>query len=353
VSAAITRSLSDTDRLLQESSTSLFARHSDLTRVRELPSGGWLPELWSFVDGAELPLVAVAEEAGGSAGTTQQWALVLRAAARQCAPIPLAETGIAGWLLEQAGTEVGTGPLTSIAHAVPPSDQLTVPGVPYARYAKLIVIPLLTSDGCEVGTVSPDSCEITEATNLAGEPRDTITFSVADLRDRRQASPALPSQLELRWTFVRSVQIAGALETLLDISLQYARERNQFGKPIGQLPVVRERLALLAEETAAADAAADCAADGVAAEDLLAVGGAKVRAGEAATEGARLAHQVHGAIGTTREHPLHLLTTRLWSWREEAGNERWWAERIGQEVLGLGSEQLWPSLVTSGGMPAA
>jgi acyl-CoA dehydrogenase len=48
---------------------------------------------------------------------------------------------------------------------------------------------------------------------------------------------------------------------------------------------------------------------------------------------ARLAHQVHGAIGTTREHPLHRLTLRLWSWRDDFGSERHWQQELGRLVL--------------------
>jgi acyl-CoA dehydrogenase len=44
---------------------------------------------------------------------------------------------------------------------------------------------------------------------------------------------------------------------------------------------------------------------------------------------ARLAHQIHGAIGVTEEHRLRQVTLRLWSWREEYGNEAFWEARLG------------------------
>jgi acyl-CoA dehydrogenase len=342
----------EVDLLLQESVRSLFTRHSDLMQLRELPSGAWLPELWSITEAAELALLPVSEQAGGSGGSVAQWAMVLRAAARQCAPIPLAETGIAGWLLEQAGRSAGQGPLT-VAQTGPSTEpEITIEGVPYARHADLIVVASFGEQTGQVATLSRDCIEIAHSENLAGEPRDTITFAVRDLDDCQPVPPGLAVQLRLRWALARSVQIAGALDTVLTMSLQYARERVQFGTPLARLPVVRERLALLAEEVAAAGAAAACGVDGLVADSSLAVGAAKVRTGEAASEGARLAHQIHGAIGMTVEHPLHLLSSRLWSWREEAGNERWWADSIGRDLAELGAEQLWPRLVEAGGMPA-
>ena len=60
---------------------------------------------------------------------------------------------------------------------------------------------------------------------------------------------------------------------------------------------------------------------------------AKARASQAAGTVARLAHQVHGAIGYTAEHDLHVWTKRLWAWRDECGNEAYWWQVLGTETL--------------------
>ncbi|MBV9252334.1 MAG: acyl-CoA dehydrogenase, partial [Acetobacteraceae bacterium] len=87
------------------------------------------------------------------------------------------------------------------------------------------------------------------------------------------------------------------------------------------------------------------AKDGVAAMTTLAeVAVAKVRVGEAASTGAAIAHQVHGAIGFTKEYALQLSTRRLWSWREEFGSDVEWAARVGAFACGRGADQLWPML---------
>ena len=59
---------------------------------------------------------------------------------------------------------------------------------------------------------------------------------------------------------------------------------------------------------------------------------------------ARLAHQVHGAIGFTQEHRLHHLTRRLWAWRDEAGSELAWSRVLAAGLLADGPDDLWPAL---------
>ena len=49
--------------------------------------------------------------------------------------------------------------------------------------------------------------------------------------------------------------------------------------------------------------------------------------------------------GFTQEHPLHFATRRLWSWRDEFGNEAFWQERIGRLVASRGGEALWQTVV--------
>ena len=104
-------------------------------------------------------------------------------------------------------------------------------------------------------------------------------------------------------------------------------------------------LAVLAGQAAASSAAADAAVEASRlAPDEFAVSVAKSRVGEAAGKGAEIAHQVHGAMGYTREHNLHYSTRRLWSWRDEFGNESYWQTRLGRAVAAAGADALWPML---------
>ena len=149
---------------------------------------------------------------------------------------------------------------------------------------------------------------------------------------------------------IRSQQMAGALEQILDLSLTYARDRVQFGRPIARFQAIQHNLASLAGEVAVAGAAADTAASAIIRHGiddqrtLFAVAAAKIRAGEAAGAGAAIAHQVHGAMGFTREYSLHHSTRRLWAWRDDFGAESVWAMRLGRMATKAGAQALWPAL---------
>ena len=78
------------------------------------------------------------------------------------------------------------------------------------------------------------------------------------------------------------------------------------------------------------------------------IAAAKLRANMAVAPATTIAHQVHGAIGFTLEHPLHHFTQRLFAWRSEFGNDRYWSTILGNTLRGLGGAGLWPFLTARG-----
>jgi acyl-CoA dehydrogenase len=145
--------------------------------------------------------------------------------------------------------------------------------------------------------------------------------------------------------FTRSALISGALDATLAMSVEYANQRVQFGKPIGKFQVVQHALACFAEEAAAVNCAAQAAAVSLDAGDgEFEVAAAKFRASSSAGMAHATAHQVHGAIGFTQEYALHHWTRRLIHWSCEFGAERHWAEVLGRRVAARGGLNLWLDL---------
>ncbi len=147
---------------------------------------------------------------------------------------------------------------------------------------------------------------------------------------------------------VRSCQMGGAMQGALDLSVQYVRERQQFGRPLASFQAIQQQLAVFAQEVAATNmaAAAACrAAERNAA--IFEISCAKLRANMAVGTATSVAHQVHGAMGFTAEYKLQRLTRLLWQWRSEFGNDRFWADKLGTLVAAGGPDGYWPLLCNS------
>jgi acyl-CoA dehydrogenase len=317
------------------------------------PAGdGFNAALWATLEETGLARLTLPSSAGGGGAGLPESAVVLQAAGAHAARVPLAETDLlAGWLMARAGLPVPDGPLTLAAGDLELSRPAhraagTLRRVPWAGAAAAVVVLA----GQEVVVLEPGAFTVSDGANLAEEPRDTI-FVDGPVTAAALSEPAA-DELRLRAAFGRSQLLAGAAKGALAAAVLYAGTRVQFGRPIGKFQAVQQQLALAAAEVAAATAAATSAAriagtDGFTATSAqLAVAAAKSRTSEAAGEVARIAHQVHGAIGFTREHNLRLLTTRLWAWRDEDGSEAEWNEFIGalcvDTVRRTGADGLWP-----------
>jgi len=348
----------DVRLMLVESATRLFADHVDQKMLEAAKQEGWSAALWQALEQAELPRVSLAEEAGGAGGSLSDLAAVLRVAGRFAAPVPLAETAmLAGWMLTASGLPLPRGPLAAGPagdDAVSARDEGgrwqisgTLRRVPWARIAHRLVLLAHSAAGPIVATVDPARCRIESGRNLAGEPRDAVVLEAVEAEHAAPAGAGVTrTALRLRGALARAVLTCGALEGALALAVDYAQQRVQFGRRIGQFQAIQQELARCAGESAAAVAAALSAAGVLerGGDVTLAVASAKIRTAEAAREGALIAHQVHGAIGVTDEYALHHATLRLWSWREEYGNEAEWTAALGAIIHKRGAGAFWPAL---------
>jgi acyl-CoA dehydrogenase len=355
--------MSETRELLREAAERLLEKHCSAETMRRADAGEFPQALWRALEQAGYPAALVPESAGGAGLEMADALSLLVSAGRHALPAPLAETMLAGWLLSSAGIALPEGPLA--VAPVRAGDTLRakregaawkIEGkasrVPWAAQARAIAVLAQAGNDMLVALVAPADCRIGGGANVAGEPRDDVDFAGA------RCAAAAPTKLRSRdllalGAVMRSAQMAGALQCILEASVRYAGERVQFGRPIGRFQAVQQNLAVLAGHAAAATAAAEAAIE-AAAQDMdslaasLPIAAAKIRSGEAAGIGAAIAHQVHGAIGFTQEHSLHYATRRLWSWRDEFGNEAYWSRRLGGDVAAAGADRLWQTITAAG-----
>ena len=350
------------DSIVAETAARIFSDVCDPQAVNRAPDEGWKAPAWTALEEAGLPLAWVPDALGGAGANLADGFAVLREAGRFAVPLPLAETMLAGFLLGSAEIlspkgAMSCGP-TREGDEVTLGRDGTLAGrlraVPFAKEAKHLAVLARRKNGADVvALVEASAVRISDGTGIAGDALNVVTLDGARTIAAMDAPAGLDLELlMLMGAAVRSVQMAGALEAILDLSVAYANERIAFERPIAKFQAVQHNLARLAGEVAAAVAAAGSAADAIATTRaagfsegvFLEAASAKIRVGEAAGEGAAIAHQVLGAIGFTKEHHLHRFTRRLWAWRDDFGSESFWAVKLGRLVAAKGADGLWPML---------
>lgn len=348
--------MSEMRPILVDSAARLFERHCTRAVFEASENMQWQQNLWDALEAAGLPRASRNEARGGDGADLGDALALVREAGRACLPAPLAETLLAELLLAEAGLAPMPGPLTASGMLDGDTLQLVkrdgswalsgrLHRVPWGRHARAVVA-VAACDGGLATVVVEKPPLIEPGSNYAGEPRDDLQFDGLAVPDRlvAVACAMAPERQRVLGAAFRAAAMAGALERVLTMTIRYAQERQQFGRPIGKFQAVQQQIAVLAAEVAAAGAAVDAMLDtvGVSAADFE-IGVTKSRVSEAAGTATAIAHQVHGAIGFTHEHALHRSTRRLWAWRDEYGTEGEWAEWVGRCIAGLiSSEALWP-----------
>jgi alkylation response protein AidB-like acyl-CoA dehydrogenase len=334
-------------RLLIDTADELFA-HTCQPHVLIAMEGTWLPDLWKTLTELGFPTIGVAEDVGGAGGSIGDAVALARVAGAYAAPVPLVESMLAAWALTAAG--LGLPPVSATAVGVPLGTlsadaagriATRVERVPWASVADQIV--LVAEDGVVV-SVPRTACTVRRGENLAGEPCDDVQFN------GRPGDCVAVGRLPDAWAcgrflqlaaLMRAAQIAGALGRILAMTVEFANQRQQFGRAISSFQAIHQQLAELAGIVVAVGVAVDAAGDS---EDEIAIAAAKAYASDALGDAAAAAHQIHGAIGFTHEHALQLFTRRLWSWRDMAGNEIHWSGVIGRQLAAVGADEAWPLL---------
>lgn len=335
-------------RALRDTADCLFADILTPGLWHDVQAGHFPAAAWAALTEAGLPASLLPEASGGFGMDPADALSLLDAAGFHALPLPLAEAMLAGALVAGAGLELPGLSVACASHTVRLARQagiLHATGeawdVPWARAADTVVLVATLDGQPHAVAVTVAACTLEPHANIAGEPRDTLRID-----GPVQATPVSLSPEAFRATLAgtRAMLIAGALARITDMTVTYANDRKQFGKPIGRFQAVQQNLALLAGHAAAATAAADMAAESMDPPRPLTLAAAKTRAGEAAGAGAAIAHQVHGAIGFTEEYALHRYTKRLWAWRDECGTEAEWAALLGRHLAAAGPARLWETV---------
>ena len=145
--------------------------------------------------------------------------------------------------------------------------------------------------------------------------------------------------IHLLGTAAECLQLAGAMQRVLELTVNYANTRQQFGRPIGKYQALQQQISVMTGHCHSAVMAAQLLAVGMAKAkselrlDTRRMAGACGVIKAACQPVAATAHAVHGAIGVTEEYTLHHYTRRLLDGRIAGGSESYWFEQVGRACL--------------------
>lgn len=288
----------------------LLRDHCTPATVRQIESGGDASVLWQrlqesgFVDSL-LP------DAGLTLADVLPMLVVM---GQYVMPLPLAQTTFARALLHVAGIQVPDAPIALA----------TFDGGPRTLVADGAVAAwFLVQDGQRAALVHRDAAHVMP-TGVHGD----LTVSIGGMP--AQGFPLPSGTLRAIGATLHAAQMAGAMDRVFDLTLQYANDREQFGRNIGKFQAIQHQISVMAEHVAAARMTAQlaCVTEGWQ-PDRMRAAIAKFNASESVPTVTSIAHAVHGAIGITAECDLQCYTRRLHAWRMADGSERYWAREIG------------------------
>jgi len=294
--------------------------------VKSIETGGEHAGLWQAIVESGFTDALVPEDSGGAGLGLRDVLGILTAAGRHAVPLPFAHTVMARGWLAKAGIALPEGSIALAPFGARRDGAgLSVWRVPYGMVADHVLA--IVEQGAlllpaDTATRQADGIHGSLTAGMQWEDVSTAAL-IEDATGIRELAAAAGTAL-----------LAGAADAALAMTLRYAGERVQFGKPIGKFQAIQQELSVMAELTYASRMAAEMVffSDGAVPEPLVAASAIQ-RAAAAANQISAIAHAVHGAIGVTQEYDLHLVTRRLQQWRSDAGSENSWAAVTGPAAL--------------------
>ena len=350
-----------TDDLFSDAVRQLLTAQCTPQVVREIEAGQSAQPLWQLIEASGFADALVGEAQGGAGLSLSAVYPVLELCGAFALPVPLAETMFSRALLAQAGVAVPRGSI-ALGDAVSSAESSadggvvcdTVHGGQVADWV-LVTQPAmrdiakgaargLPQGVSSVHTVGATWVEKSHAGCLLLPVSQAKKSAAGFCLDAKLEWPEAIASTALRFPCQHNVkelqaclyaaQMAGAMQAVFSRTLQYANDRNQFGRPIGKFQAIQHQLSVMAEHAFAARMAAQMGCrSNTFMPDCLCVAVAKARTSEAAVEVAALSHSIHGAIGFTQEFDLQLYTRRLHLWRQAGGSESYWHSVLGEALV--------------------
>ncbi len=291
--------------------------------------------IWSEIATSGFLDVMLSEEKGGAGLNLKEVGSLCKLEGYFKLPMPFTSTLLARGWLESNGQTIPDGSVviaTMGVQALAGQRKIQINKLPFGHRAAFFLVLsnqscyLLTKEKAVInevyhaGMFASMSWELDDAVQL-----DVTAQALNELHDLAALASLVPS--------------VGAMERIFEMTLAYANQRQQFGRPLSKFQAIQHQISVLAEHVWAARMAAQMACNSnnnLPDPNLLAI--ARYQVSFVSDQVADIAHAVHGAIGITEEYDLHFYTRRVREFKTDAGSQSYWARKLGRYVLGKEGE---------------
>lgn len=374
-------SLNEQQEMLRKMARAFLTQECPKSLVKEMAKDdkGYTPELWNKMSALGWMGLVIPEKYGGMGGNFLDLAVLLEEMGRACLPGPFFSTVILGGLtILEAGSEeqkkeflpkITQGELILTLALTEPSASYSpdaaqvaakakngsyiIDGtklfVPDAHIADYLICVVRTrkgkspDDGISLFLVDVKNPRIscTLLKTIAGDKQcevilDKVEVPKGNMLGELHQGWSYISQILEKATIAKCAEMVGGAQQALEMAVSYAKERVQFGRPIGSFQAIQHYCANMLTDVDGCRFVTYQAAwrlsEGLPAAREVSI--AKAWTSEAFRRTTALAHQIHGAIGFTEDHDLPLYFKRAKSWELAFGDAEFHREQIAQE-LGL------------------
>ncbi|BBY40667.1 acyl-CoA dehydrogenase [Mycobacterium mantenii] len=313
--------MSEERQMLAETVAALVAKHAAPAAVRSAMESdrGYDESLWQLLcEQVGAAALVIPEELGGAGGELADAAAVLQELGRALVPSPLLGTTLAELALLSA-TEPDAATLEGLAEGA--SIGALVLDADYVVNGDIADVVVAVEDG-----------QLSRWTRFAAEPVTTMdpTRRLARLAAEETEPIGTDPGLADKAAVLLAAEQIGAAERCLELTVEYAKEREQFGRPIGSFQALKHRMADLYVTVAAAKAVVADACDDPTPTNAAA---ARLAATEALNTVAAEGIQLHGGIAITWEHDMHLYFKRAHGSAHLLDSSQELLKRLESEVL--------------------
>ena len=368
--------LTEDQEMLRSMAREFIEQETPRTFVRDMEEDdrGFTADMWQKIAQVGWLGLIVPEEHGGTGQNLVDLGILLEEVGHGVMPGPFFNTALTTVAILDAGSDaqkadylprIAAGDLIATTAILEPYSRLDANGinleaaasgdgytlngtkmfVENAHAADLLLVAARTGGSGEDGVTlllvdaQSDGVSVDKLKTIATDNQCEVTFNNVSVPGANVLGEAGNgwSQLKLllqKGAALRCCQMVGALQEVLDMTVEYVKNRVQFGRPIGSFQAIQHYCANMATDVDGSRFITYQAiwrlGEGLPSD--LEVSSAKAWVSDSAQRVAATAHQCHGAIGFTQEHDLQLFTRRLKAWEVSFGDGDYHRERVAQAM---------------------